>query len=385
MSGVILPFASKTIGASTYRGRKAQSLLTAARHNLRDIQKELGANSHIDATRICMNQIIAGPGTPAGVAALALELMVGAGVDVDKLRKDHTQAHELLFTLPTDTAIITQDYFKHCHAWAVEQFGHAAILSAVVHRDESEPHMHILIVPIEGGRYVGSSLIDRPRLAKLRASFAADVAPAFGLRVAQPLTGAARAKVIEMIHERLQSTQDPVLKSVLWATVKADIARNPARYAASMGIVPEHPLPGNDGGKAFKRIALSAGKGGKTERRAKPYGFEAVQSDDVRKPYGFENGPEKHRNPSCVGFASKALPSPATKAPPAPARTDAEPYVEQTTRHRDCDQAPDRYDLGTGDYCPRQPPAPRRHLEVVTQAMRGITTRSTARLDRHAH
>ena len=40
-------------------------------------------------------------------------------------------------------------------------------------------------------------------------------------------------------------------------------------------IVPEYALPGNDGGKAFKRIALSTGKGGKTERREKPYGFES--------------------------------------------------------------------------------------------------------------
>lgn len=381
MSTVINPIAAKTIGASTYRGRKAQTLLQAAGHNLRAIQKELGANSHIDATRICLNEIIAGPGTPAGVAALALTLMAGAGVDVDKLRKDYTQAHEILFTLPADTTVNTQDYFKHCHAWAVDQFGHDNILSAVIHRDESAPHMHILIVPIQAGRYVGTSLIDRARLAKLRAGFATDVAPAFGLRITPPLTGAARVKAIEMIYERLQSTHDPVLQSALWLTVKADIARNPASYAGRMGIVPEYELPGNDGGKAFKRIALSTGKGGKTERRAKPKGFEKAQSEDVPKPQGFENDPKKHRNPSCVGFTPKTPPAPATK-PPAPALPDDEPFIEQTTRHRDRDQAPDRYDSVTGDFIPTRPPAPRRHHQAVTEALMGLT-RST-RLDRHA-
>ena len=381
MSTVINPIAAKTIGASTYRGRKAQTLLQAAGHNLRAIQKELGANSHIDATRICLNEILAGPGTPAGVAALALTLMAGAGVDVGKLRKDHTQAHELLFTLPADTTVNTQDYFKHCHAWAVDQFGHDNILSAVIHRDESTPHMHILIVPIQAGRYVGTSLIDRARLARLRASFASDVAPAFGLRVTPPLTGAARVKVIELIYERLQSTHDPVLGSVLWLTVKADIARNPASYAGRLGIVPEYALPGNDGGKAFKRIALSTGKGGKTERRAKPYGFEKAQFEDVPKPYGFENDPLKHRNPSCVGFTPEATPAPATK-PPEPALPDDEQFIEQTVRIRDCDQTSDRYDLTSGDYIPIKPPAPRRHQQAVNAALRGLATRSTARLDR---
>lgn len=442
MSAVIIPIGAKTIGASTYRGRKAQTLLQAARHNLRDIQNELGANSHIDATRICLNEIVAGPGTPAGVAALALALMAGAGVEVGKLRKDHTQAHELLFTLPADTTINTQDYFTRCHAWTVDQFGEDNILSAVIHRDESAPHMHVLLAPIDGGRYVGTSLIDRGKLAKLRAGFATDVAPAFGLRVMPPLTGAARAKVIALIHERLESTHDPVLQSVLWLTVKADIARNPASYMTHFGIVPEYGLPGNDGGKAFKRIALSSGKGGKTERRAKPYGFERAQSKDVAKPYGFENDPEKHRNPSCVGFTPKVAPAPAPKAPPlsaqapppdqhfddvdqplsdipnadgeiaapAPAPTPRPapalpiergetlaapppltrafrpaplpasttstraqpeaPFVELTTRHRDCDQSPDHYDFTSGDFIPTKPPAPR----LLRQAADGWVT-----------
>jgi hypothetical protein len=377
MSTVINPIAAKTIGASTYRGRKAQTLLQAAGHNLRAIQKELGANSHIDATRICLNEILAGPGTPAGVAALALTLMAGAGVKVDKLRKDHTQAHELLFTLPSDTAVNTQDYFKRCHAWAVDQFGGDNILSAVIHRDESAPHMHILIVPIQAGRYVGTSLIDRGKLAKLRAGFATDVAPAFGLRVMPPLTGPARAKVIALIHERLESTHDPVLQSVLWLSVKADIARNPASYMTHFGIVPEYGLPGNDGGKAFERIALSTGRGGKTERRAKPYGFESGVSEDVPKPYGFENDREKHRNPSCVGFTPKAT--------SAPALLDDESFIEQTTRHRDRDRTSDRYDLTSGDYIPSKPPAPRRHQQVVTEALIDLATRSAARLDRHPH
>lgn len=372
----IKPLDAKTIGASTYAGRKPQTLLQAAKHNLRAIQREMGANSHIDATRICLNSIIAGPDTPAGVAALGLSLMVAAGVDVSKLRKDHTQAHELLFTLSADTTVNTRDYFGRCLVWVGDQFGPDNILSAVVHLDESAPHLHILLAPIEAGRYVGTSLVDRARLKKLRALFAAEVAPTFGLKVMEPLTGARRSRAIAVIYDQLQTTQDAILQSVLWETVKADIARNPARYLARMGIT---HVPVNDGGAEFRRIALSTGKGGKTERRAKPYGFESGVSDDVPKPYGFETDPEKHRNPSCVGFPSQAPPPPPATAPPAtpaprPAPTlpsppliDPDGSVEAETRVRDSDLDPALYDASTGEYFQR-PPAPARRQRLAADA-----------------
>ena len=322
MSEQIKPLDAKTIGASTYRGRKAQTLLQAARHNLRDIQKELGAGSHIDASRICLNEVMAGPDTPTGVAKLAQTLMEGAGVDVSKMRKDYNQAHELLFTLSADTTVNTKDYFGRCLAWVGDQFGRDNILSAVVHLDEAAPHLHILLAPIEAGRYVGTSLIDRTRLKKLRALFADEVVPGFGLKVMQPLTGARRSQAIEMIHERLQTTQDAILHSALWETVKVDIARNPARYMERLGLT---IAPLNDGGAEFQRIALSQGKGGKTERRAKPYGFETGVSDGVAKPYGFESDPENHRNPPCVGFTPKAPPASQL---PAPATPPTEPWFD---------------------------------------------------------
>jgi len=375
MSETVIPIGVKTIGASTYRGRKAQTLLQAARHNLRDIQKELGANSHIDAGRTCLNETIAGPDTPKAVVALAMGLMTGAGAS--KLRKDYTQAHELLFTLAADTTVNLQDYFRRCVSWAAAQFGRDNILSAVIHLDESAPHLHVLIVPIEDGHYRGTSLIDRARLAKLRALFAVDVAPEFGLKVLQPLAGAMRAKVILMIYERLELTHDPVLQSPLWLTFKLDVARNPATYMAHLGIVLEHDVPVNDGGKAFKRIALSTGKGGKTERRVKPYGFETGESDDVLKPYGFESHLKSHRNPSCVGFPQNP-PSPATTKPalavplPTPEKLPeneieaaAASFLE--TRVRETDLDPAMYDTTTGEYFKR-PPAPARHQRQAADA-----------------
>jgi hypothetical protein len=133
---------------------------------------------------------------------------------------------------------------------------------------------------------------------------------------------------------------------------------------------------GGDGGAAFKRIAMSTGKGGKTERWAKPNGIES-------NAYGIEKDAEKANPYLCSVFASQATPAPATK-PPAPALPDDGTFVEQTVRIRDCDQTSDRYDLTSGDFIPTRPPAPRRHQQAVTEVLMGLATRST-RLDRHTH
>jgi len=108
-------FAAKTIGLSTYGGRKPQTLLQATKHNRRDDQSERGSRDHIDPTCTHLNRVLAGPDTPAGVVELARSLMDGAAVVMK--RKDYTQAYELLFSLPASTAIDTGLFFSHCLRW----------------------------------------------------------------------------------------------------------------------------------------------------------------------------------------------------------------------------------------------------------------------------
>ncbi len=65
---------------------------SAARHNLREIQAELGAREHIDAGRSALNVVLAGEASAAGVSKYAKQLMADAGVI--KLRKDCVRAVE---------------------------------------------------------------------------------------------------------------------------------------------------------------------------------------------------------------------------------------------------------------------------------------------------
>jgi hypothetical protein len=300
-------FSVGTIGLSKCGGRKPSMLIQAARHNRRAIQAELGARSHIDAERIHLNETIAGPDTPAGVAALAQDLMAGAGVNVPKLRKDHTQAIELLFSLAPGTPISSDDYFRRCVEWVGSHFGAANILSADIHRDESAPHCHVLVLPLVDGRMRGSDLIARAELVKLRQSFSLNVAQAFGLK-APPgrMAGAMRAQAVIMVLERLEATRDPVMSSPLWQTIKRDIERDPARFVAALGIEVV-PVAKERKKRTMAQIFTSPGKGGKFDKEPKPIGFAKPVS---AKPIGFENSPEKatqkEQTLTSVGFDQKA-------------------------------------------------------------------------------
>lgn len=336
-----------TIGLSKCGGRKPSTLIQAARHNRRTIQAELCAHSHIDAARICLNETIAGPDTPEAVAALALKLMTDAGVN--KLRKDHAQAIELLFSLAPGTTIKIVDYFRRCVAWARGRFGDANILSADIHMDESAPHCHVLILPLIENRMRGSDLISTLALVTLRKSFALEVAKEFGLK-APPgrMAGAMRGQAVSMVLQQLESTRDPVLTSPLWQTVKRDIERDPARFVAALGIEVKQAVDERTK-RTMEEIYTSPGKGRKVIKAVNPIGFPceclpnpigiADCSDMVEvvnhigfdkghvsaevqtlecvipKPIGFahdaETDPQNHRTLSCVGFAQNPSPTEA--------------------------------------------------------------------------
>jgi len=260
----------------------------AAKHNLREIQAEIGAGSHIDCTRIPMNQVLSGPATAAKVAAVAERLLHDAGAG--KLRKDAVQAVELIASLPPDASVDQKVFFSDALAWA-RGFFNAPVLSAVVHLDESAPHCHILILPLVDGRMVGSALVgNRTRLQAMQADFFDQVGRVHGLirAKARPrLRLAERQKAASMVLTAIQG--DPGLLDVrdvevaLLELFKAD----PEPLLAALKLtVPVTPNPA----KSFVEIMT------KPCKPEKPIGF-------IKKPKGFDGDVPKHGETlSCVGF-----------------------------------------------------------------------------------
>ena len=340
-------------GAAFFRVKKLKGsgiITVAARHNKREIQAELGAAGSIDPARTHLNYALVGPAGAGDVGLLAKELMAAAGVG--KLRKDAVMGLEFVFSLPVGSAIDHHDYFDACTDWVGVAFG-GVILSAQVHHDEAAPHCHVIMLPLIEGRMGGSDLVGgKQKLAALQKQFHAEVAGKYGLSKAPArLSGATKQAGAKAVLQRLRETSDGALQSSVWAQLREAVERDPSPFLLALEIelaVPKKQI------RTMVQIFTSKGKG-----RAK----------EAPNPIGF-TPPEKERTLCSVGFTPKpplqaqppppTPPAPARKSAPTPAPALPEPDLTvETTRIRDSDLDPQRYDPGSGEYIPQKPPAPR--------------------------
>lgn len=81
------------------------------------------------------------------------ERFADCGIEKRRLRRDAVVVAELLFSAtPTffdgksDDEI--RQYFTDCYKYACDKFGAENIISAMVHLDESTPHLHLCFIPI---------------------------------------------------------------------------------------------------------------------------------------------------------------------------------------------------------------------------------------------
>ena len=269
-------------------------VLVASRHNKRAIQAEQGADSHIDAARICRNFSLHGPDSPEAVARLAKDCMAAAGVKPQK--KNAVLALEQVFSLPANTELDLTAYFKDCVQWVARHFGGLDnVLSADVHLDESAPHLHVLILPLIDGRMNGSDLFgNRQRLQFLQNDFHAAVAGRYGLAKAPArLQGQAKDKTAQTVIKHIRATNDSVQTSALWQVIRDLIERDPVVFAQALGV--EMARSGEKKARTMAQIFTSKGKG--SNEQAKPIGFA-----DSRKPIGLETS-SKSLSLCSVGLA----------------------------------------------------------------------------------
>lgn len=325
MAGDIAYFAAKTVSMSKVNGRKPCDLLTAARHNLREIQAELGSVGRIDPGRSATNAILAGPAEAAQVQALAVDLLAAAGLNPAAMRRDHVQALEFVFSLPPSCGVDPAAYFTRCLAWLMEALP-LPVLSAVSHADEVAPHLHVLLLPLADGVYAGGKPVERPRLLRLRESFFNVVAGPAGLqRESAKLRGQAKRWAVAAVMARCEAMGLPAANGPLWPVLVAAIERDPTAAVRALG------------------IELSAPKNRQTQAEPNPIGIEGTTMSSKANPIGIEKRGEKIQSLSCVGIDSKTTLKTATGS--RPGRAPAMPKPAHA----------DRVQAGTDDRRERQP------------------------------
>lgn len=298
--------------------------LAAARHNKRAIQAELGAASHINPARSCLNITLIGPQTPKDVERLAKDrLSMSAG----KTRKNAVLGVELVFSLPANHRLDVVEYFTNCAHWTGQQFGGMDnIISMDIHRDESQDHAHVLLVPLIDGRLKGSDAVgNKHKLTALQASFFTDVAAGFGFNKPRAkLSGHNRIKTIKMVLDKLRN--DPAAKSAVWAVIHDNVERNPMPFALALGIEVEDKTKPS---KTMAQIFTSTGKGKASSGSSKTYRDSTPQKTET------------------LGLCRVSISSVSESI--------TSQLIEQTApteviRVRDCDQQPEHYDTITGEY-----------------------------------
>lgn len=79
------------------------------------------------------------------------------------------------------TSAENEDFFAQCTRYFSDKYGKENIISAVVHNDETTPHLHLNLIPIRNGRLCCKDLFNRTELTKLQTDFHEAVGKRWGL------------------------------------------------------------------------------------------------------------------------------------------------------------------------------------------------------------
>jgi hypothetical protein len=245
----------------------------AAAHNLRVSQREHGARAHIAVERTALNESLMTRSdyiaSPDAIAQYARERMKAAGIT--KLRKDAVLGLEWIFSLPSDHHLDERAYFADAVAWVAENFGGVDnLLCADIHRDESAPHCHVIIVPLINGKMQGSDAVGSPgKLRGWNQDFHDKVASRYGLCRNERLQGSHKAKAARLVLDHLNVSQDPAMRSSLWQPLRDAIERDPSPFTTALGL----ELPRAKPKRTMAQIFTSKGKGANHEKTANHIGF----------------------------------------------------------------------------------------------------------------
>lgn len=191
----------KKIGGKNGRGKA--NLSAAARHNLRE--RETPNARPEDISR---NIHLAGARTAAELMKLWDERAP------EKVRKNAVPALEYVMSAsPEKMAEMGQarseDYLRDAFAWLEEKHGAQNILSAVIHMDETTPHLQVLVIPIdERGKLNARALVgSKKELSAMQTDYAERVGARYGLERGVLKSGA-RHETIKSYYGRANTTEN---------------------------------------------------------------------------------------------------------------------------------------------------------------------------------
>lgn len=104
----------------------------------------------------------------------------------------------------------TEDFFRDCLQFHQRQFGH--IISAVIHYDETTPHLHIISVPLTAdGRLSAREIVgNKQNMSRLQDEFFEQIGRGYGLERGTRSDGQEKRKHISAQEKRMQELEQQV-------------------------------------------------------------------------------------------------------------------------------------------------------------------------------
>jgi hypothetical protein len=178
-----LGFGMKSLNTKSVRRarRPSEVLLVCCEHNARKGNKNHRHRRPIDPTRTVLNTVLRGSSEPSECASTALSIFDELGIDLNGpgVRVDAIVGIEYVFQPQPgwDVSI----FYESCLAWIDGRFHH--VISAIVHRDQIRPHMHVLVLAVLHGKLAGAALTSQEnRLEAQRSDFMAYMRVTLGVR-----------------------------------------------------------------------------------------------------------------------------------------------------------------------------------------------------------
>lgn len=134
-----------------------------------------------------------------------------------KARSNSVMALDTIYTASPDffqgkTNQQNDDFFKDCLQFHQEHFGH--IISAVVHYDETTPHLHVISVPLtKDGRLSARDVIgNKAKMSKTQDAFFEQVGRGYGLQRGIHIDGQEKKKHISAQEHELREIRQQIAR-----------------------------------------------------------------------------------------------------------------------------------------------------------------------------
>lgn len=162
-------------------------LTGVVRHNLRQIDSPFHESRHgIDPVRSPTNVVLRGASSAEEVVEQYRQILSAQGV---RERSNGVDLVEVVVSIHAGFER-SEEYFEDSVCF-MERYWDCPVVSAVIHYDQANPHVHMLIAPFLNGRRAGSKLVGYKGAAEARLqAFHREVGQRYGLRLYSHFTPA---------------------------------------------------------------------------------------------------------------------------------------------------------------------------------------------------